>query len=297
MLGLGAAGCAAAIEAHDAGARRRRAREDARGPRGRQHARLRRRLVRQQRPRGHRHLPARPLRRVPGPRGDHPGLGARDGAELGLGRESRRARRPARRLPPRVPGAARQRLLRRLHRRRWRTGERAALRRALRGRPGARHRSAARYAGTRTAAGRLGRHRGRRGAERGERGRDAAARARATGCRARHRGVREQRGDGARLPAVAGLARLGVARRDRRRHPHGAAGGRRPLAHGQHGDRLRLPRARLRERLLRLLPLRARLHLHRHGRPAADERVPPERPRSRTAARPLRALPGGSRCT
>ena len=56
------------------------------------------------------------------------------------------------------------------------------------------YRGVARYAGTRTAAGRLGRHRGRRGAERGERGRDAAARARATRCRARHRGVREQPG-------------------------------------------------------------------------------------------------------
>ena len=102
----------------------------------------------------------------------------------------------------------------------------------------------------------------RRGAERGERGRDAAARACAARRGARHRWVREQPGDGARLPAAAGLARLGVARRDRRRHPHGATGGRRPLAHGQHGDRLRLPRARLRERLLRLLPVRARLHLH-----------------------------------
>ena len=46
-------------------------------------------------------------------------------------------------------------------------------------------------------AGRLGRHQRRRGAERGERGRDAAARARAAGRRARDRGVREQPGDGA----------------------------------------------------------------------------------------------------
>ena len=59
----------------------------------------------------------------------------------------------------------------------------------------------------------------------------------------------------------------------------------------------RLPRGGLRERLLRLVRLRARIHLHRQGRPPADGRVPPGRPRPRQVQRRLRALSGRARCT